>query len=65
MTQAAAPGCSGSARAGGCPMSDSRPATWINPETGERWVLPRRYVPESWIRVDDSEAGPTPKRRRD
>jgi hypothetical protein len=34
-------------------MSENRPATWLNPETGEVWVLPRRYAPPHWKRVDE------------
>jgi hypothetical protein len=35
--------------------SESRPATWMDPETGQFWVLPRRYVPEHFVRVDENE----------
>jgi hypothetical protein len=35
---------------------EKRPATWVDPQTGQVWVLPRRYVPEHFVRVDENEA---------
>lgn len=37
--------------------TNNRPATWIDPTTGQLWVLPRRYAPEHFVRVEDAEAG--------
>jgi hypothetical protein len=36
--------------------NENKVATFRNPETGELWKLPRRYVPEHFERVDENEA---------
>jgi hypothetical protein len=32
-------------------LTHTKTATYRNPETGEHWVLPRRFAPPGWERV--------------